>query len=422
MAGGAKQGTADGNRLSAIGGRSMSEFGSELTRLMTARTVGVRALARQLHYNPGHISNLRNGQARPSAELARDLDEALGAGGSLAALVPESSRSRPAEADDDSDAISLIELARRAEASDLGAGTLEMLQASADTLCREYTIAEPRALAGRARRHLSYVTDLLGKRVSLAQHRELLVTAGWLAAVLACAAYDAGDLAAANTARRMTRQFGETAGHAELVAWSFEIAAWFALTEDRLADAVSFCAGGSERAGTTNAGVQLAVQSARAYARMGDGQARDALTTGRAILDRLPTLGDPEHHFVFDAGKYEFYVATVLTWLGTDDQAAEEHARWVIADCQRGDRTRWPMRLAISQLDLALIRARHGGLDEAVALGNAALHPGRRSAQLLPRAEELQDDLERRYPGERLTAGYGEVLREQRRALPPRMD
>jgi hypothetical protein len=216
----------------------------------------------------------------------------------------------------------------------------------------------------------------------------------------------------------MTRQFGETANHNELVAWSFEIAAWFALTEGRFADAVALCEAGMERAGTTNAGVQLSVQSARALARMGDRRARAALTTGQAILDRLPA-GDPEHHFVFDAGKYEFYVATVLTWLGTDDRAAEEHARWVIAECQRGRSIRWPMRLAISQLDLALIMARHGELDEAVALGNAALLPDRRSAQLLPRAAELEHDLVCRYPGERLATRYSEALREERRALPP---
>jgi hypothetical protein len=125
------------------------------------------------------------------------------------------------------------------------------------------------------------------------------------------------------------------------------------------------------------------------------------------------------HHFVFDAGKFEFYVATVLTWLGTDDQAAEAHARWVIAECQHGERIRWPMRLAITQLDLALISGRRGALDEAVALGNAALVHGRRSAQLLPRAAELEHDLTSRYPGERLTTEYAEVLREERRALPP---
>lgn len=385
----------------------MSDFGDELARLMAMRGIGVRELARQVHYNAGHISNLKNGRARPSAELARDLDQALGAAGGLVAIGP-----RPG-ADD----TGLVELARRAEASDLGGGTLELLQEAADRLCREYTVAEPRALASRARQNLAYVTDLLGKRVTLAQHRELLVTAGWLTAVLACASYDAADSAAASTARKMTRQFGETANHSELVAWSFEIAAWFALTEGRFADAAALCDAGMERAGTTNAGVQLSVQSARAFARMGDRRARDALTAGQGILDHLPA-GNPQHHFVFDAGKYEFYVATVLTWLGADDHAAEEHARWVIAECQPGQSIRWPMRLAISQLDLAVIKARHGELDEAVALGSAALRPGRRSAQLLPRAAELEHDLVSRYPSERLTAAYRDVLQEERRALP----
>ncbi len=65
----------------------MSEFGTELARLMATRGIGMRELARRAHYNAGHISNLRNGRARPSPELATDLDAALGADGSLAALV-----------------------------------------------------------------------------------------------------------------------------------------------------------------------------------------------------------------------------------------------------------------------------------------------------------------------------------------------
>jgi transcriptional regulator with XRE-family HTH domain len=59
----------------------MSDFGTELARLMDARGVGVRELARQVHYNAGHISNLRSGKARPSPELARELDDYFAAGG-----------------------------------------------------------------------------------------------------------------------------------------------------------------------------------------------------------------------------------------------------------------------------------------------------------------------------------------------------
>jgi transcriptional regulator with XRE-family HTH domain len=64
----------------------MTEFGTALARLMTARGLGVRELARMVPCNPGHISNLRSGKARPSPELAATLDERLEAGGTLTAL------------------------------------------------------------------------------------------------------------------------------------------------------------------------------------------------------------------------------------------------------------------------------------------------------------------------------------------------
>ena len=82
----------------------MSDFGTELARLMAARCIGVRELARMVPCNAGHISNLRSGKARPSPELADVLDERLEGGGSLRALVPTHERRRPQPAmirDDD---------------------------------------------------------------------------------------------------------------------------------------------------------------------------------------------------------------------------------------------------------------------------------------------------------------------------------
>jgi hypothetical protein len=69
----------------------MTDFGDELTRLMRergrqrglGRDLGVREVARDVHVNAGHISNLRNGNARASEELAARLDSYLNAGGSL---------------------------------------------------------------------------------------------------------------------------------------------------------------------------------------------------------------------------------------------------------------------------------------------------------------------------------------------------
>jgi len=154
----------------------------------------------------------------------------------------------------------------------------------------------------------------------------------------------------------MTRQLGEHAGHGELVAWSFEIAAWYALVEGRFPHVVELREAGLGHAGAGNATVQLTLQASPAYARMGDKRATETLAAGKAILERLPVPDHPEHHFVFDRYKYEFCTATIYTWLGTDDRAAEENAREVVARCLgSGGVIRWPTRLSTTLVNLGQI-------------------------------------------------------------------
>jgi transcriptional regulator with XRE-family HTH domain len=385
--------------------RAVNEFGSMVARLLSDRGMSLRQAARLAHYDVSYLSKVVNGRKPGSPDLAAALDKVLDAEGQLTALA-EMTTPAPAVPGD----IELIELARQAGASDLASGTLELLDAAVDRMCRGYPAEDPAGLSERAARHLWYVTGLLGGRVTLAQHRELLVIAGWLTALIACARYDNGDIHAAETARIMTGQFGTQAGHSELVAWSFEIAAYFALVEGRYRDTVTLSEAGMEHAGThTNAAVQLALQGARGYARMGDPRAREALSTGEAALSRLPVPSHPEHHFVFDRDKHEFYVATILTWLG-DDTAAGEHATGVVRQCETAGH--WPMRLGMTLIQLGILAGRRGDLDEAVSHGTAALRLTRRSAQLLPRAVELRDQLAARYPGEGLVTGYGKAVTE----------
>src|SRR3974390_1189161 len=120
----------------------MSDFGTELARLMAARRLGVRELARMVPCNPGHISNLRSGKARPSPELAGILDDRLAAGGTLAALAPAPAPRRPhlaATTDDSSaDEIAALDLVRLAELSEVGAGTIERLELAVDELATAY--------------------------------------------------------------------------------------------------------------------------------------------------------------------------------------------------------------------------------------------------------------------------------------------
>jgi hypothetical protein len=371
-----------------------------------ARVLAAAGRAARLSY----LSKVVNGHKPGSAALAEALDKVLDAGGKLATLAGTPSvPGRVILADTE-----LIELDRHAGASDLGSGTLDLLNAAGDRMCRGYPVEDPGELSGRATQHLRYVTGLLGGRVTLAQHRELLVLAGWLAALIACARYDAGDRGAAETARVMAGQFGAQAGHGELLGWSFEIAAYFALAEGRYRDTVAMSEAGTRHAGASSAAVQLALQAAKGYARMGDPQAREALDTGHAMLARLPVPPHPDHHFVFDAGKYEFYVATILTWLG-DDAAAGDHAAEVVRQCKAAGG--WPMRLSDVLIDLGVLAGRRGDLDEAVSHGMAALELPRRSGSLLPRAVELRDALAARYPHERLVAGYGDAVAELAEAL-----
>jgi len=234
--------------------------------------------------------------------------------------------------------------------------------------------------------------------LTLAQHGQLLVASGWLAALLACLQFDVGDREAAEASRDMAFQLGSEAGHQEVVAWSFELLAWFALVDHRFQDTVEFARTGLERAPNTSAGVQLSVQEAKAWSRMGNRrEAEDAMRRGATILAKLPVPAHPEHHFVFDASKLSFYAATCYTWLG-ETERAEEHARHVVAQClEVPGQVRWPTRLAENRVDLGLIAVRRGQPDEAAHLGSRALGSERKSGSTLDRVAELDAVLMRDY-------------------------
>lgn len=139
----------------------------------------------------------------------------------------------------------------------------------------------------------------------------LVVTAGWLSLLLGCLHYDLGEREQAEAARQAAYQAGMQAGHGEMIAWSYELAAWFALTEGRYQDVVDYADAGQQHAGLTNAMVQLVLQQARGLARLGEqDDVRASLTRGAELLEQLPRAEHPERHFVFDHTKWIFYAAT----------------------------------------------------------------------------------------------------------------
>jgi hypothetical protein len=83
-----------------------------------------------------------------------------------------------------------LELARRAEASDVGSSVLEQLELTVDDLATAYPGTPPADLLSRVRTHLGYVGQLLDARATLGQHRRLLVTGGWLSLLAATCLID----------------------------------------------------------------------------------------------------------------------------------------------------------------------------------------------------------------------------------------
>ncbi|GAA3160860.1 hypothetical protein GCM10010466_59730 [Planomonospora alba] len=319
----------------------------------------------------------------------------------------------------EADLYGTMELAQQLQASDVGNGTLEALAEAVDLLCRAYPVVPAATLRDRTQKRLAQITRLLSGRVTLDQHRELLVITGWLTALLGCVHYDLGEREEAETARRAAYEMGRQVGHGELMGWAYEMSAWFALVEGRYEDVVTSARMGQAAAGQSSAMVQLTLQEARGLARIGDRREADkALTRGADILGRLPLPDNPDHHFVFDHAKWVFYAATAYTWLEDNDRA-EEHARETIQMHTRPDGTsNAPMRVADAHIDLGIVHARRGDLDAAVEQGMAAFDIERKSlTDLVNRAADLDRVIRQRYRREALAKEFHERYVIARQAL-----
>jgi transcriptional regulator with XRE-family HTH domain len=372
----------------------MSDFAAELARLMAARGLGVRELARMVPCNPGHISNLRSGKARPSPELAETLDERLAAGGTLRGLAPDRppSRHQLAPARDDSaiaDEIAALDLVRQAEASQVGSGSVERLELAVDDLATAYPSTPSAVLLDRVRGYLGYVTRLLDAKATLAEHRRLLVVGGWLSLLAATTLIDLHRDRAAAAHLRTAVQLARETEHAEIAAWCLETQAWQVLTAGdyrRAADISQAAQRTAPKSGS--AFIQATAQEGRAWARLGDArQTRATLSRVEKLVSPLPVPDRPEHHYRYDPPKAQFYVATTLSWLG--DTAAEGIARQVLAAIEAPELRPRPRRAALARLDLALALTAADKHDEAAGVALEAVTSGRLAPVDGRRAREI---------------------------------
>jgi transcriptional regulator with XRE-family HTH domain len=283
-------------------------LGALLRRLRNFNGLTQAGLGRRTGYHGSYIGAVERSAVRPSRELVERCDEALRADGVLLMLWPlvDLEGTLPAT-DGDEPALELVapdarpgsdgavfeavEVARRAEASELGPGTLAGVERTVARLRDAAAGTPPGALLPAVLAQLGYVGRLLERRPNLAQHRRLLVAAGWLSVLVAQLSFEAGDREAAEASRDAAFRLARQAGHAELAAWSVEALALWALADGRLTDALELAQSGQDLAPPASAAaVQLALDEAQAWSSLGD-QGRAAGARHQAALTRamLPT-------------------------------------------------------------------------------------------------------------------------------------
>jgi transcriptional regulator with XRE-family HTH domain len=336
---------------------------------ITESGLSLRDLGARAHYSKSYLHDLERGHKAPTTEVARRLDDALAVDGRLAATL------RTAVDEDIESEIEAGELVRRVTASDVSRETLDRLELAADRLCMAYATVSPALLLPRVRRHLEYVTSLVGARKTLTQHRRLIVVGGWLALLRATLHIDLRQSVAADAYLGTAARMAEEAEHNEIVAWVLETRAWDVLTGGDFRNALDLSRQAQAVAPpSSSAFIQATAQEGRAWARLGDrSRTRAALDRVDRLAGALPAPDHPEHHYQYDTAKAHSYAATTLAWAG--DPGAEGVAREVVAELET--EAARPRRMASARLDLGLALLAAGKPDEAAAAAQSAIGSGR---------------------------------------------
>jgi transcriptional regulator with XRE-family HTH domain len=199
------------------GASSAACLGAVLRRLRTLQGLTQAGLGGLAGYDGSYLSAVERAAVRPSRELVERCDRALGADGALLMVwsladpterAPATGGAEPAPevpAPDDGPVpdravFEAVEVARLAEASGLGPGTLAGIERAVGRL-RDAAATPPQALLPAVLAQLRYAGRLLEARPTLRQHRRLLVAAGWLSLLAARLWFDAGDREAAEASR-----------------------------------------------------------------------------------------------------------------------------------------------------------------------------------------------------------------------------
>ncbi|MGH3982983.1 MAG: helix-turn-helix domain-containing protein, partial [Pseudonocardiaceae bacterium] len=130
-------------------GSKRADFAAQLARRRARRRAAAKLsladLPAQAHVHRGYLHNVEHGRRWPGEAVTRALDAAVDADGALLATWDAANRV-PRTCHTDGQLKELLELAARAEASDVGSTTLDLLDLRVDEAARAYTRAPPAEL------------------------------------------------------------------------------------------------------------------------------------------------------------------------------------------------------------------------------------------------------------------------------------
>jgi len=284
----------------------------------------------------------------------------------------------------------------------LGAGDLQQLEHAVQHYASVFRRTLPETLYPELLGVRLRVGELLSGPLTLAQHRDLLVTAGWLSNLLGLLCFDLGDHLAAGAWCTDVEKRANDATHPELAAWAAQTRVLMAFYSGNAREAVTYAQKGQTLAPLgTVAHAKLVAQEMRAWA-----QLRDAREVGNVrrraeqAIAKLPAETPTQGAFSISRAGDPPYTATSLLLLGRF-QEAEAITRQVISSHYgvggRNGPGEHPAGFALAHLRLALALAGLSQLDEAHDAGRIALAAPRPVRSVVVLAGELDRALTRSF-------------------------
>lgn len=401
----------------------METFGEALRRYRVAARVSQNDLGRAASWSQSQVSRAESDRLLPDEPTVARMDKFLRTNGALLkAFAMTSPNGNGLVHELDANPWAISDIMRQIHRTDVGRETIDQLTVMTEELCCEYAWRNADDLRRDAQKQLEYVGQLLSGPTRLHEHRELMVNAGWLTLLIGCLDFDLGLPRHAESARTAAYQLGKESGHGEIIAWSFEMSAWFALTQGRLRSVAEYTDAGSHAAPNASVVVQLAAQAAKAHARMGNrAEVQKILDEGYRLLGQHDNPSRPENHFVIDPTKWDFYAMDCYRLVG-DHARATEHAHQVLKLSRKPDGTeRSPMRASEARLTLAVGALEAGDVEAAVNWAHQAFSADRKSiTHLSMLADELSERVSELLPGDPAARPMEEELAAFRATLPQR--